>query len=100
MELTDKNFTKGGFGCTKGTPLIAIRMDADFNQVKRDIIQALAFKERCAKDGVLTYDRECNELKREIKSLFNQYDVAFKKHKDIDDFKIAQVLSTLINKDN
>jgi len=39
------------------------------------------------------------ELRIKIKSLFNEYDSAFKKHKDIDDFKIAQVLSTLINKE-
>ncbi len=41
MELTEKDFTKGGFGCLEGTPLIAVRMDANFDQVKEDIIRAL-----------------------------------------------------------
>ncbi len=43
--------------------------------------------------------RKLPELERKIQSLFYDYDTAFKKHKDIDDFKIAQVLSTLINKE-
>jgi len=42
--------------------------------------------------------RKFTELERKIQSLFYEYDTAFKKHKDIDDFKIAQVLSTLIGR--
>ncbi len=44
MQLNDKDFTRGGFGCLEGKPLIAIRIDADYNQVKNDIIQSMKIK--------------------------------------------------------
>lgn len=57
MELTDKEY---------------FDISPFLTNVRRDkIIYALALEERCAKDGILTYDRECNELRYLVKSLLN-----------------------------
>ena len=47
----------------------------------------------------LPYDlwlAESIQIRELLKKEFEYYDVAFKKHKDIDDFKIAQVLQKII----
>ena len=46
--------------------------------------------------------REFSELYEIVERLneeFEYYDIAFKKHKDIDDFKIAQVLQKILRKE-
>jgi len=35
-------------------------------------------------------------MKKLVKEEFDYYDIAFKKHKDIDDFKVAQVLNKIL----
>ena len=42
-------------------------------QLAKEILHNKQFADRCAKDGVLTYDRECNELRQLVKSLDLQY---------------------------
>ena len=50
-----------------------IGWDSDAEQEWQKILHAVAFQERCAKDGILTYDRECNELRYLVKSMDLQY---------------------------
>ena len=48
-------------------------------------------------DNLLEYREKYLALMRFIKNEYIYYDVAFTKHKDIDDFKIAQVLYKIVN---
>jgi len=42
---------------------------------------------------------ESLQIRESLKKEFEYYDIAFKKHKDIDDFKIAQVLQKILGKE-
>ncbi len=48
-------------------------------------------------NNLKAYREKYIALVRLLKSEHSYYDVAFTKHKDIDDFKIAQVLYKIIN---
>ena len=40
-------------------------------QLVKEILHNKQFADRCKKDGILTYDRDCNELRYLVKSLLN-----------------------------
>jgi len=42
-------------------------------QLVKEILHNKQFADRCAKDGLLTYDRKCNEIKQLVKSMDLQY---------------------------
>ncbi len=48
-------------------------------------------------DNLLEYRTKYLTLTKLIKSEHSYYDIQFKKHKDIDDFKIAQVLYKIMH---